>query len=207
MDLKGRTVAVTGAARYAIDRLVFRGMQNIETREAAFKSGQTDIILQPTLHFVSTMKSDRRHDVYSPAGFGTEGVYMNLKKPPLDDIRVRRAIAHAMDRDLLNRAVNSIVHLDQKKLTFWRGGYDQFERQRSELVALLVGDRRRRDRVHRSLVLGRSTRTGTHARRDDSRARARGDREAGACGLGSRSKSRSRSRSRSRSSAARGRSK
>src|SRR5690606_34430065 len=36
------------------------------------------------------------------------------------------------DRDLLNRAVNSIVHLDQMKLTFWRGGYDQFERQRSE---------------------------------------------------------------------------
>ena len=35
------------------------------------------------------------------------------------------------DRDLLNRAVTSIVHLDQKKLTFWRGGYDQFERQRS----------------------------------------------------------------------------
>src|SRR5213078_3613563 len=36
------------------------------------------------------------------------------------------------DRDLLNRAVNSIVHLDQKKLTFWRGGYDQFERQYTE---------------------------------------------------------------------------
>ncbi|MCO5145900.1 MAG: ABC-F family ATP-binding cassette domain-containing protein [Aquamicrobium sp.] len=36
------------------------------------------------------------------------------------------------DRDLLNRAVSSIVHLDQMKLTFWRGGYDQFERQRAE---------------------------------------------------------------------------
>src|SRR5438094_7681527 len=36
------------------------------------------------------------------------------------------------DRDLLNRAVNSIVHLDQKKLTFWRGGYDQFLRARRE---------------------------------------------------------------------------
>ncbi|MEO3387701.1 ABC-F family ATP-binding cassette domain-containing protein [Mesorhizobium sp. CAU 1741] len=36
------------------------------------------------------------------------------------------------DRDLLNRSVNSIVHLDQMKLTFWRGGYDQFERQRTE---------------------------------------------------------------------------
>lgn len=40
------------------------------------------------------------------------------------------------DRDLLNRAVNSIVHLDQMKLTFWRGGYDQFERQRAEQIEL-----------------------------------------------------------------------
>jgi ABC-type transport system substrate-binding protein len=88
-----------------LDRVVFRGMQNTETREAAFKSGQTDIIIQPTMHFISTMKSDKRYDVYFPAGFGTEGVYMNLKKPPLDDIRVRRAVAHAMDRDLLNRTL------------------------------------------------------------------------------------------------------
>lgn len=36
------------------------------------------------------------------------------------------------DRDLLNNAVNAIVHLDQKKLTFYRGGYDQFERQKAE---------------------------------------------------------------------------
>ena len=36
------------------------------------------------------------------------------------------------DRDLLNRAVNSIVHLDKQKLTFWRGAYDQFERLRAE---------------------------------------------------------------------------
>jgi ATP-binding cassette subfamily F protein 3 len=40
------------------------------------------------------------------------------------------------DRDLLNRAVNAIVHLDQQKLTFWRGGYDQFERQRAEQIEL-----------------------------------------------------------------------
>jgi ATP-binding cassette, subfamily F, member 3 len=36
------------------------------------------------------------------------------------------------DRDLLNRAVDSIVHLENRKLTYWRGGYDQFERQYSE---------------------------------------------------------------------------
>ncbi len=40
------------------------------------------------------------------------------------------------DRDLLNRAVDNIVHLDNKKLTLWRGGYDQFERQRAEKLEL-----------------------------------------------------------------------
>jgi peptide/nickel transport system substrate-binding protein len=88
-----------------LDKLVFRGMQNTETREAAFKSGQTDIILQPSMHFISTMKNDKRHVVLSPAGFGSEGVYLNAAKPPLDDIRVRWAVAHAMDRNLLNRTL------------------------------------------------------------------------------------------------------
>ncbi|MBL0933914.1 MAG: ABC-F family ATP-binding cassette domain-containing protein [Rhizobiaceae bacterium] len=40
------------------------------------------------------------------------------------------------DRDLLNRAVSSIVHLENKKLTFWRGGYDQFARQYAEQAEL-----------------------------------------------------------------------
>jgi len=36
------------------------------------------------------------------------------------------------DRDLLNRAVTSILHLDALKLAFYRGGYDQFDRQRRQ---------------------------------------------------------------------------
>jgi ATP-binding cassette, subfamily F, member 3 len=36
------------------------------------------------------------------------------------------------DRDLLNRAVDTIVHLDHGKLTLYRGNYDQFDRQRRE---------------------------------------------------------------------------
>ncbi len=40
------------------------------------------------------------------------------------------------DRDLLNKAVSSIVHLQNGKLTLWRGGFDQFERQYAERVEL-----------------------------------------------------------------------
>ena len=34
------------------------------------------------------------------------------------------------DRDLLNKAVTSIIHLDRGKLTFYRGNYDTFEETR-----------------------------------------------------------------------------
>ena len=40
------------------------------------------------------------------------------------------------DRDLLNQSVEQILHLDQAKLTLYRGGYDQFERIRAEQQAL-----------------------------------------------------------------------
>ncbi|MGR3269454.1 ABC transporter ATP-binding protein [Thalassococcus profundi] len=42
------------------------------------------------------------------------------------------------DRGLLNRAVAGILHLDEKKLTYWTGPYDQFARQRAEQRAVLT---------------------------------------------------------------------
>ncbi len=40
------------------------------------------------------------------------------------------------DRGLLNRAVGSILHLEDRKLTLYQGPYDQFARQRAEKLAL-----------------------------------------------------------------------
>ena len=44
------------------------------------------------------------------------------------------------DRGLLNRAVQGILHLDNRKLTYWQGGYDQFARQMAERRALLQAE-------------------------------------------------------------------
>jgi ATP-binding cassette subfamily F protein 3 len=44
------------------------------------------------------------------------------------------------DRGLLNRAVTGILHLDQKRLTYWQGGYDQFARQITERRALQAAE-------------------------------------------------------------------
>jgi ATP-binding cassette subfamily F protein 3 len=78
------------------------------------------------------------------------------------------------DRDLLNRAVTSIVHLDQKKMTFWRGGYDQFERQRAEQMALQEKARVKQDaaRKHMQSFVDRFRAKASKARQAQSRIKA-----------------------------------
>ncbi len=49
------------------------------------------------------------------------------------------------DRGLLNRAVQGILHLDQKKLTYWNGPYDQFARQMAEKRAVLQAEAKKQD--------------------------------------------------------------
>jgi ATP-binding cassette subfamily F protein 3 len=48
----------------------------------------------------------------------------------------RTVILISHDRDLLDSAVDSILHLDRGRLAFYRGNYSSFERQRNERLAL-----------------------------------------------------------------------
>jgi ATP-binding cassette subfamily F protein 3 len=57
---------------------------------------------------------------------GTLWLESHLAKYP------RTLVIVSHDRDLLNGAVDQILHLDRGKLTLWRGNFDQFERQRRE---------------------------------------------------------------------------
>src|SRR5262247_1940642 len=48
----------------------------------------------------------------------------------------RTAIVISHDRDLIDNAVDSILHLEGRQLLLYRGGYSAFERQRSERLVL-----------------------------------------------------------------------
>lgn len=78
------------------------------------------------------------------------------------------------DRDLLNNAVNAIVHLDQKKLTFYRGGYDSFERQKAEADELQMKAKAKNDaaRKHLQSFIDRFRAKATKARQAQSRIKA-----------------------------------
>jgi ATP-binding cassette, subfamily F, member 3 len=78
------------------------------------------------------------------------------------------------DRDLLNKAVNSIVHLENQKLTFYKGGYDQFERQRSENMILHNKSVVKQDahRKHMEAFVARFKAKASKARQAQSRIKA-----------------------------------
>ncbi len=93
-----------------VDRLVFRGLQNDETRQATMLSGALDIMLYPSPKFVAQARKDKRYVVLEPKGLGSGFIAMNQSKEPTSDLRVRQAIAHATDRKLLLKAVYHNVY-------------------------------------------------------------------------------------------------
>ncbi|MFN0116483.1 MAG: ABC-F family ATP-binding cassette domain-containing protein [Paracoccaceae bacterium] len=49
------------------------------------------------------------------------------------------------DRGLLNRAVTSILHLDNRRLTLWSGGYDTFARTRAASLAVQAAEAKKQE--------------------------------------------------------------
>lgn len=86
-----------------LDRLVFRILPNAATQLNALLAGEVDMLQR-----VSALDAQRLRDkaytlVDTPAGPGgancTMTVAFNLDRPRLADLRVRQAIAHAIDRE------------------------------------------------------------------------------------------------------------
>jgi peptide/nickel transport system substrate-binding protein len=88
-----------------VDRLVYRGLQSNDAREATWMSGALDVMLYPSPKFITTARKDKRFVVLEPTGFGSQFIALNTTNPALSDVRVRRAIAHATNRDLVVKAV------------------------------------------------------------------------------------------------------
>lgn len=78
------------------------------------------------------------------------------------------------DRGLLNRAVGSILHLEDRKLTFYQGPYDQFARQRAEKLALAAASAKKQEarRAHLQSYVDRFRYKADKARQAQSRIKA-----------------------------------
>ncbi len=95
------------------DVIDFRFYAERENAFEAFRKGEIDIFPIYTARIWAQEIRGERFDKnwivrqaihnHSPVGF--QGFAMNLRRPPYDDVRVRRALAHLLDRPALNRTL------------------------------------------------------------------------------------------------------
>ncbi len=78
------------------------------------------------------------------------------------------------DRDLLNRSVQGILHLDQKKLTYYSGPYDEFVRTRRMKLDQQISAKRKQDdaRAHMQAYVDRFRAKASKAKQAQSRLKA-----------------------------------
>ncbi|MEO1539771.1 MAG: ABC-F family ATP-binding cassette domain-containing protein [Pseudomonadota bacterium] len=81
------------------------------------------------------------------------------------------AITISHDRGLLNRAVTSILHLDQLGLTYYQGNYDSFDAQRRARLEQQVAAKRKQDaaRAHMQSFVDRFRAKASKAKQAQSR--------------------------------------
>jgi peptide/nickel transport system substrate-binding protein len=83
-----------------IDKIVYRYIPSAASRELAFSKGELDLTYGTRQQqWVERMRKEKGIivDVFAPGELRT--LHMNMNQKPFDDIRVRKAVAHAINRD------------------------------------------------------------------------------------------------------------
>jgi peptide/nickel transport system substrate-binding protein len=82
-----------------LDKVIFRGMGVDESRMAALQSGEVNWVDAIPLQKVAEVRDGGEFNYYTAATAGLpDYIAMNTSKPPFDNIKLRQAVAWAIDR-------------------------------------------------------------------------------------------------------------
>ncbi|NOU89370.1 ABC transporter substrate-binding protein [Paenibacillus sp. LMG 31460] len=90
-----------------VDEVVFRFLKDDDTRILEFKKGTIQVLSDVPTTYVDDLKKVPGVKIESTLGLGMEYLGMNNQNPMFRDVRVRQALAMAVDRDPINQVAHS----------------------------------------------------------------------------------------------------
>ncbi|MCE1787078.1 ABC transporter substrate-binding protein, partial [Enterobacter hormaechei] len=108
-----------------IDRLVFSITPDASVRYAKLQKNECQVMPYPNPADIARMKQDKNIVLMEEAGLNVGYLSFNVTKPPLDNVKVRQALAMAVNKDAILEAVYQGAGQKAKNLippTMW--GYN-----------------------------------------------------------------------------------
>ncbi|MHC0038443.1 glutathione ABC transporter substrate-binding protein [Pseudoneobacillus sp. C159] len=110
----GQEISLTKNENYwgekaKIDRVVFKVVPEDATRLAMLETGEAQINDQVPVTEIERIEASNSMGLYRTEGLAVEFVGFNTKKKPLNDVRVRKAISYAIEREAIISGVYNNV--------------------------------------------------------------------------------------------------
>lgn len=100
-DYYGGAPAIPPAGPAKIDRVIFKIIPENASRMAALMAGEVDIVNEVPVFAINTIERSGKARVVKTNGTRTFFIALNVTKPPFNDVRVRQAANHAVNKKLL----------------------------------------------------------------------------------------------------------
>ena len=123
------------------DVLRFRFFEERDNAFEAFKKGEIDLFPVYTAHVWANQTGGEKYDrnwlvkqeIVNRKPVGFQGIALNLRRPPLDDPRVRRALAHLYHREKMNATLMFNAYFLHR--SYYEDLYDAARPCPNELIA------------------------------------------------------------------------
>lgn len=103
--------------RVKLNGIVFYPTENLSSEERMFRAGQLHYTQSIPLDKIPVYRAMADSPFQNAPYLGTYYYLLNIKVPPLDDVRVRKALAMAIDRERLMRTVMHSAYVPAYSIT------------------------------------------------------------------------------------------
>lgn len=84
-----------------LDKVIFKPIAEDAARVMALLSGDVDAIQFPPIEYMDVLSTDPAYTVLSEVGMRVVGIWFNVERYPFTDVLVRKALNHAVNKNLI----------------------------------------------------------------------------------------------------------